>query len=114
MKGILIPVLTIWGFNQGDLEELPSNSVVIRPATAQDVPAIVTMVNRFAAQNIMLPRTEASVQQTLADWLVAVDLGKKEETTTVSGQQAETLAVSAEEQATEGAGMIAGCGSLVP
>jgi amino-acid N-acetyltransferase len=48
-------------------------SITIRPATAQDVSAIITMVNRFAAQNVMLPRTEASVQQTLSDWLVAVD-----------------------------------------
>ena len=44
------------------------------------------MVNRFAAQNIMLPRTEASVQQTLSDWLVATDDD----------------------------GRVAGCGSLVP
>src|SRR3954465_12927304 len=56
--------------DRGDPEELP---IIIRPATAQDIPAIVTMVNRFAAQNVMLPRTEASVQQTLAEWWVAVD-----------------------------------------
>ena len=49
------------------------DGITIRLATMQDIPAIVTMVNRFAAQNVMLPRTEASVQQTLADWLVAVD-----------------------------------------
>jgi amino-acid N-acetyltransferase len=60
--------------------------VAVRPATAQDIPAIVTMVNRFAAQNVMLPRTEASVQQTLSDWLVAADADDN----------------------------VAGCGSLVP
>ena len=48
-------------------------SIKIRAATPQDVAQIVEMVNRFAAQNIMLPRTEESVRQTLADWLVAVD-----------------------------------------
>ncbi len=64
-------------FDRGDPEEL---SITIRPAAAQDIPAITTMVNRFAAQNIMLPRTEASVQQTLSDWLVAVD-----DTDTVAG-----------------------------
>lgn len=48
-------------------------SITIRPAVAQDISAIVTMVNGFAAKNVMLPRTEASVQQTLADWLVATD-----------------------------------------
>lgn len=61
-------------------------SITIRPATAEDIPAIVTMVNRFAAQNIMLARTEASVQQTLPDWLVAADDNNR----------------------------VAGCGSLVP
>lgn len=66
-----------------------TNAVTIRPATAQDIHAIVTMVNRFAAQNVMLPRTEASVQQSLADWLVAV------------------------ESDGSGSEKIAGCGSLV-
>jgi amino-acid N-acetyltransferase len=60
-------------------------SIAIRPAIAQDISAIVAMVNRFAADNLMLPRSEASVAQTLADWLVADDQGE-----------------------------VAGCGSLVP
>lgn len=59
--------------------------VTIRPAVEQDIPAIVALVNRFAAQDIMLPRSEASVRQTLADWLVADDQGR-----------------------------VAGCGALVP
>lgn len=59
--------------------------ITIRPAFEQDVPAIVAMVNRFAAQDIMLPRTEAGIRQTLADWLVADDQGR-----------------------------VAGCGALVP
>jgi amino-acid N-acetyltransferase len=67
-------------FDRGDPEELPATTdemtvsrLAVRPATLQDVSAIVTMVNRFAAQNIMLPRTEASVQQSIDDWLLAVD-----------------------------------------
>jgi amino-acid N-acetyltransferase len=60
-------------------------SITIRPAMEQDIPAIVEMVNRFAAENVMLPRSEASVAQTLSDWLVADD-----------------------------AGTVAGCGSLIP
>lgn len=51
-------------------EEVP---ILIRPAETGDVPHIVAMVNRFAEQNIMLPRTSESVQHSLADWLVAVD-----------------------------------------
>lgn len=46
---------------------------MIRPADEQDVPTILAMVNRFAAKNIMLPRSEESVYRTLADWLIAVD-----------------------------------------
>ena len=47
--------------------------IVIQPAGAADVLPIVALVNQFAAEKIMLPRTEESVRQTLADWLVAVD-----------------------------------------
>ncbi len=47
--------------------------IVIRPAEAADVLPIVALVNQFAAEKVMLPRTEESVRQTLADWLVAVD-----------------------------------------
>ncbi len=47
-------------------------SILLRPAEAGDVPAIVAMVNGFADQNVMLPRTPESVRHTLGDWLVAV------------------------------------------
>ncbi|MBU6349132.1 MAG: GNAT family N-acetyltransferase [Chloroflexi bacterium] len=47
--------------------------IVIQPAEAADVLPIVALVNQFAAEKVMLPRTEESVRQTLADWLVAVD-----------------------------------------
>ena len=47
-------------------------SIIIRLAEAQDVLPIVDLVNRFAEQNVMLPRTEDSVHHTLADWLVVV------------------------------------------
>jgi amino-acid N-acetyltransferase len=85
-------------FDRGEAEELPAATpeIIIRPATAQDVRPIVEMVNRFAAQNIMLPRTEASVQQTLADWLVAVEIDDR-----ADGEDG-----SADYK-------IAGCGSLV-
>lgn len=48
-------------------------SIIIRPANIEDVVQITTMVNRFASQNIMLPRSQANVEQTLPDWLVAID-----------------------------------------
>lgn len=46
---------------------------LIRPAQPADVLPIVDMVNRYAGQDIMLPRTQESVQHTLGDWLVMVE-----------------------------------------
>lgn len=77
----------------------------IRPATTEDIPAIVAMVNRFAARNIMLPRTEASVQQTLADWLVAVERNEVEDHEHADDSEFRNRPVDDK---------IAGCGSLVP
>ncbi|MCB0044289.1 MAG: GNAT family N-acetyltransferase [Caldilineaceae bacterium] len=45
----------------------------IRPAAAQHVPSLLALVNRFAAQNIMLPRTEEGIRRSLPDWLVVAD-----------------------------------------
>ncbi len=50
--------------------------VIIRPATAADVPPILSIVNRFADMNVMLPRTEESVRQTIDAWLVAAHDGE--------------------------------------
>ena len=44
----------------------------IQTATEEDVAAIAALVNGFAAQNLMLPRTEESIRQTLPDWRVAL------------------------------------------
>lgn len=49
--------------------------VVLRQAAEEDVPQILSMVNRFAEQNIMLPRTEDGVRQSIGDWLVAAHDG---------------------------------------
>lgn len=70
--------------------------IAIRSAQEQDVQPIVELVNRFAAQNIMLPRTEESVRKTLPDWLVAIER-----------QPAGTNRAKAPE-------MVVGCGALVP
>ena len=48
-------------------------SMIIRPAEAGDVTAILALVNRFADQNVMLPRTPESVAHTLGDWLVVAE-----------------------------------------
>ncbi len=47
--------------------------VRIRPARPEDVPAIADLVNTFAAQDLMLPRSQESIRASLHDWLVAED-----------------------------------------
>jgi amino-acid N-acetyltransferase len=64
---------------------------IIRPAQQDDVLPIVELVNRYAGQDIMLPRNEESVHHTLGDWLVVV-----------------------EEDATDNTPPILACGALVP
>lgn len=47
----------------------------IQPATEEDIVDIAALVNGFAAENVMLPRTEESILQSLPDWLVAMGDG---------------------------------------
>jgi amino-acid N-acetyltransferase len=70
-------------------------AIAIRQARPEDVPHVLHLVNHFAAQNVMLPRTEESIRRSLGDWLVAVE----DEPTT----SAAALGVT-----------IVGCGALVP
>lgn len=49
------------------------SEIRIRPANPQDVPYIAGLVNGFAAENLMLPRSEESIRQSLANWIVAVE-----------------------------------------
>ena len=48
------------------------NEIRIQQAAEEDIASIATLVNGFAAENLMLPRTEESILQSLPDWLVAV------------------------------------------
>ena len=49
------------------------DKIRIQPAAEEDIAAIAALVNGFAAENVMLPRTEESILQSLPDWLVAAD-----------------------------------------
>jgi amino-acid N-acetyltransferase len=80
---------------------------MIRPAEAADVSPILELVNRYAGQDIMLPRTEESVRNTLHDWLVLVE----ESTSPPVGQGAGAGAGAAAGQ--EDAPPILACGALV-
>ncbi len=45
--------------------------VTIRPAIETDIGAILAIVNAYAAQNLMLPRTAEQIRTVLKDFLVA-------------------------------------------
>ena len=51
-------------------------SVVIRPAELSDIPALLRLINGYAAQAMMLPRTELELCESLRDFLVATDGGE--------------------------------------
>lgn len=48
-------------------------SIKICPPEVIYVESIVSLVNRYAVQNITLPRTEEDIRNTLDDWVVAID-----------------------------------------
>lgn len=70
-------------------------NIHIRPANQQDIPLIATLVNGFAAKDLMLPRSEESIFQSLPNWTVAVEGGHP---------QRELIPASSQ---------LLGCGSLV-
>ncbi len=45
----------------------------VRKARPEDVPGILALVNEHARRGDLLPRTAASIHDTLADWLIAKD-----------------------------------------
>jgi len=47
--------------------------IEIRPARKSDIPQIASLINSFAAKNLMLPRTEEQIEQVLEDFVVAVE-----------------------------------------
>ncbi len=53
------------------------NEIRIQPAVERDIAGIAALVNGFAAENVMLPRTEESILQSLPDWLVAAADGSQ-------------------------------------
>lgn len=51
----------------------PAPAVTIRGAVRSDIADVVTLVNGFAAERVMLPRTPDSVEGALHSFVVAVD-----------------------------------------
>jgi amino-acid N-acetyltransferase len=48
----------------------------IRKATLRDIPAIMHLINSYAADGIMLPRTEFEMAENIRDFVVACDNGR--------------------------------------
>ncbi len=46
--------------------------ITVRPAQAADAASMSALIGAYAAQNLMLPRSEAQIQRALGDFLVAV------------------------------------------
>ncbi len=49
------------------------DAVTLRPARSRDIPGITNLINGYAAEAVMLPRTYESVSLALEDFVVAVD-----------------------------------------
>jgi amino-acid N-acetyltransferase len=50
--------------------------VAVRKATMPDAPGILSLINSYAAQGIMLPRTEFEMSENIRDFSVAYDGGR--------------------------------------
>ena len=48
----------------------------IRKASLTDIPALLELINAYAADGIMLPRTEFEMAENIRDFIVAFDAGR--------------------------------------
>src|SRR3954465_2192432 len=56
------------GVNTGNLD-----NINIRQARLSDIPAMLRLINNYAAKSVMLPRTELEICESLRDFLIATD-----------------------------------------
>lgn len=50
--------------------------IKIRQAEAQDVTALVELIEHYAAERVLLPRTRADIRESIGDFLVAEEKGR--------------------------------------
>ena len=53
-----------------------NKNIEVRKASMQDIPALLELINGYAAKGIMLPRTEFELSENMRDFSVAYDGGK--------------------------------------
>jgi amino-acid N-acetyltransferase len=58
------------------LENGPAYPLEIRKALMSDVPALLELINGYAARGIMLPRTEFEISESIRDFSVGLDGGR--------------------------------------
>jgi amino-acid N-acetyltransferase len=56
-----------------DLSSESPDPVLIREAKLSDIPAVLRLINGYAAKAVMLPRTELEICERLKDFLVAIE-----------------------------------------
>jgi amino-acid N-acetyltransferase len=63
----------ISGLTQEDVENQPASArgIDVRKASMQDIPALLELINGYAAKGIMLPRTEFEMSENMRDFMVA-------------------------------------------
>jgi len=50
-----------------------NKNIEVRKASMQDIPALLDLINGYAAKGIMLPRTEFELSENMRDFMVAYD-----------------------------------------
>jgi len=53
----------------------PAAGITVRKAAMRDIPAILNLINGYAALGVMLPRTEFELSENMRDFSVAFDAG---------------------------------------
>jgi len=56
-----------------DHATVSNKDIEIRKASMQDIPALLELINGYAAKGIMLPRTEFELSENMRDFMVAYD-----------------------------------------
>jgi amino-acid N-acetyltransferase len=56
-----------------DHATVSSKNIEIRKASMQDIPALLDLINGYAAKGVMLPRTEFELSENMRDFMVAYD-----------------------------------------
>src|SRR5579862_791663 len=57
--------------DQVENQTASSRGIDVRKASMQDIPALLDLINGYAAKGIMLPRTEFELSENMRDFMVA-------------------------------------------